>query len=101
MTFSSFPDSDPALSEVSNQRALKVLRRVREKLTGFDFSTKTAVDVPTQVRFLIEQATSNENLCQNYIGWYAYHPHTSLSHPTVYTVITITVFFFAFRCPFW
>lgn len=37
---------------------------------GRDFSHDETLDVPTQVELLIKQATSHENLCQCYIGWY-------------------------------
>ncbi|KAI9778323.1 MAG: phosphatidylinositol kinase- protein kinase tor1 [Candelina submexicana] len=58
--------------EVQNARALQVLARVKEKLTGRDFSTGTRTEelnVPDQVDRLLQQATSLENLCQHYIGW--------------------------------
>ncbi len=58
--------------EVQNARALQVLSRVKEKLTGRDFSTGTRTEelnVPDQVDRLLQQATSLENLCQHYIGW--------------------------------
>ena len=61
-------DGDNA-PDASNKRALKIVRRVREKLTGRDFSSDETVDVPKQVQLLIELATSHENLCQCYIGW--------------------------------
>ena len=64
--FQSDGDSAP---DTSNKRALKIVRRVREKLTGRDFAAEDVVDVPKQVQLLIEQATSHENLCQCYIGW--------------------------------
>ena len=57
--------------EVMNQqqprrtiRAVKIMSRVREKLTGNDFNRDQPVDIPTQVELLIKQATSYENLCQ-------------------------------------
>ncbi|XP_048736860.2 serine/threonine-protein kinase mTOR-like [Ostrea edulis] len=56
-------------SEVINKKALSIINRVRDKLTGRDFSSGDAIDVPTQVELLIKQATSHENLCQCYIGW--------------------------------
>ncbi len=54
-----------------NERALSVLQRVSKKLTGRDFGD-TAMDVPTQVDRLVQQATSAENLCQSYMGWYGF-----------------------------
>lgn len=41
-------------------------------LLGRDFSHDETLDVPTQVELLIKQATSHENLCQCYIGWYVF-----------------------------
>ncbi|XP_071445181.1 serine/threonine-protein kinase mTOR [Hetaerina americana] len=55
--------------EALNKKALAIVTRVREKLTGRDFSHEEALDVKHQVELLIQQATSNENLCQCYIGW--------------------------------
>jgi serine/threonine-protein kinase mTOR len=55
--------------EVQNQRAIQVLARVKEKLTGRDFKPDQELDVEEQVAKLIGQATSVENLCQHYIGW--------------------------------
>jgi len=55
--------------EALNKKALDVIHRVRDKLTGRDFDPKECLDVHKQVDFLIQQATSNENLCQCYIGW--------------------------------
>ncbi|XP_054777757.1 serine/threonine-protein kinase TOR isoform X2 [Prosopis cineraria] len=82
-------------NEVLNERAVVVMARMSHKLTGRDFSTcssgssssiQHAVDhsglisgdtrevdhglsVKLQVQKLINQATSHENLCQNYVGW--------------------------------
>ncbi|XP_062082941.1 serine/threonine-protein kinase TOR [Humulus lupulus] len=83
-------------NEVLNERAVVVMARMSNKLTGRDFSTcssvsstnavQQAVDhntlisgdtrevehglsVKLQVQKLIIQATSHENLCQNYVGW--------------------------------
>ncbi|KAH9655483.1 serine/threonine-protein kinase TOR [Citrus sinensis] len=81
-------------SEVLNGRAVVVMARMSNKLTGRDFSStplptssiQQAVDhstlisgdsrevdhglsVKLQVQKLIIQATSHENLCQNYVGW--------------------------------
>lgn len=55
--------------EVQNERALKVLERVKVKLTGRDFKPEEELNVERQVAKLIGQATSVENLCQHYIGW--------------------------------
>lgn len=55
--------------EVQNARALQVLARVKEKLTGRDFKHHEELNVGDQVDKLLVQATSVENLCQHYIGW--------------------------------
>ncbi|KAG9508887.1 Serine/threonine-protein kinase mTOR, partial [Fragariocoptes setiger] len=53
----------------ANAKALAVVNRVRDKLTGRDFDPCVTLDVPKQIDLLIKQATSHENLCQCYIGW--------------------------------
>ena len=59
--------------EVLNERAVAVMKRLGDKLTGRDFSPDgesiESDSVPAQVQRLIQQATSHESLCQNYIGW--------------------------------
>ena len=55
--------------EVQNARALQVLARVREKLTGRDFKKDQELEIPIQVEKLLSEATNLENLCQHYIGW--------------------------------
>ncbi len=62
---------------VLNERALKVIRRVQDKLTGTDFHSSSEedgepLDVQDQVQRLIVQATSSENLSQLFIGWCAF-----------------------------
>ena len=60
--------------EALNERALKVIKRVQDKLSGTDFHSPNeeageALDVQEQVQRLIVQATSSENLSQLFIGW--------------------------------
>ncbi|KAL9117635.1 MAG: hypothetical protein Q9187_005823 [Circinaria calcarea] len=62
-------DHNGANREIQNARAVQVLARVKEKLTGRDFRPDNELDVEQQVAKLIGQATSVENLCQHYIGW--------------------------------
>ncbi|CAK4398619.1 unnamed protein product, partial [Aphanomyces euteiches] len=64
-------ESDGALSDALNKKAVTVIRRVQSKLTGRDFfgDDKEPLDVAAQVQRLIVQATSHENLCQSYLGW--------------------------------
>lgn len=62
--------------EALNEKALNVIRRVQDKLSGTDFNSGSDAadpsDVPEQVQRLIVQATSSENLCQLFIGWCAF-----------------------------
>lgn len=57
-------------NEKLNYKAVVVINRVRDKLTGRDFdSSSKSLGISQQVDLLISQATSHENLCQCYIGW--------------------------------
>ncbi|XP_031383805.1 serine/threonine-protein kinase TOR isoform X3 [Punica granatum] len=81
-------------NEFLNERAVVVMARMSNKLTGRDFSTSSVsasspqhhmdhsnlisgdsrevehgLSVKLQVQKLIIQARSHENLCQNYVGW--------------------------------
>lgn len=62
------PANETESKEVQNARALQVLSRVKEKLTGRDFGGAEATTA-MQVDRLIKEATNLENLCQHYIGW--------------------------------
>jgi phosphatidylinositol kinase/protein kinase (PI-3 family) len=65
-----------AAEDSLNEKALKVIRRVQDKLNGTDFEdraeTGEPLDVVNQVQRLIVQATSMENLSQLFIGWCAF-----------------------------
>jgi FKBP12-rapamycin complex-associated protein len=73
MAAASLANNEPA--DAQNARALEVLDRVAQKLTGRDFKGHTGgeggeeLDVVSQVSKLIGDATNLENLCQHYIGW--------------------------------
>jgi FKBP12-rapamycin complex-associated protein len=62
-------------TEVLNERAVAVMLRMSHKLTGRDATAEGAAvpadpdSVSQQVQRLIALATSNEALCQSYIGW--------------------------------
>lgn len=62
-------------NEALNERAVAVMKRTSDKLTGRDWVADggpggaDADSIPAQVERLIQQATSHENLCQSYIGW--------------------------------
>ena len=56
------------------EKAVIVIRRVMDKLTGLDFydpkaPKQAALDIPEQVDRLIKQATANENLALSFFGW--------------------------------
>jgi len=61
------PDGDA--QETQNERAMQVLDRVKEKLTGHDFRPDEELTYILQVDKLLIEATKLENLCQHYIGW--------------------------------
>ncbi|KAF4546613.1 Phosphatidylinositol 3-kinase tor2 protein [Lasiodiplodia theobromae] len=61
--------NEPEAREEQNARALQVLSRVKQKLTGRDFKPQEELNVNNQVDRLIREATNLENLCQHYIGW--------------------------------
>jgi serine/threonine-protein kinase mTOR len=62
-------EMETEIKEVLNARAIEVLARVKEKLTGKDFKKTEELQVEAQVDRLIREATNLENLCQHYIGW--------------------------------
>jgi serine/threonine-protein kinase mTOR len=62
-------NGDGDAAEVQNARAIEVLDRVQQKLTGRDFKPDEELTVVDQVNKLIVEATNLENLCQHYIGW--------------------------------
>ena len=43
--------------------------RIKKKLLGRDFKENEVLLIEDQVKKLIIQATSHENICQAYIGW--------------------------------
>ena len=62
-------NGDAEATEVQNARAIEVLDRVQQKLTGRDFKANEELTVVDQVNKLIVEATNLENLCQHFIGW--------------------------------
>ncbi|GAW17652.1 hypothetical protein ANO14919_071120 [Xylariales sp. No.14919] len=63
------PAQDGEMTEIQNARAVEVLDRVNQKLTGRDFKATEELEVVQQVNKLVIEATKLENLCQHYIGW--------------------------------
>ncbi|CEQ40386.1 SPOSA6832_01995, partial [Sporobolomyces salmonicolor] len=59
---------DDAVGQI-NARAVQVVERVQQKLTGRDFKPTVVLSINDQVDKLIAQATSLENLSQCFIGW--------------------------------
>jgi FKBP12-rapamycin complex-associated protein len=57
------------MTELLNKKAVEVLDRVMEKLTGNDFNDRKELGVIEQVDRLIKEARSIKNLSQSYIGW--------------------------------
>jgi len=88
LTLLSEAQGQPGAQEVRNERALFVYNRVQHKLTGQssqshylmnvylrfllgrDFNPDVTLTVSAQVDKLIIQATSLENLCQCFSGWF-------------------------------
>jgi phosphatidylinositol kinase/protein kinase (PI-3 family) len=69
-------DEGLAAEEALNEKALKIIRRIQDKLNGTDFEDRAengeSLDVIDQVQRLTVQATSVENLSQLFIGWCAF-----------------------------
>ena len=55
-----------------NRRAIEVVARINDKLSGLDFANTTPFTVAEQVEYLIYQATAVENLCTAYVGYHAF-----------------------------
>ena len=62
-------NNDEIEFEELNKIAQLVLNRINQKLTGFDFNNDSQLTVKEQIDRLINQATSDENLSQSYLGW--------------------------------
>jgi len=67
--FNQYEENDEYDLEELNKIAQIVLDRIHSKLSGTDFNPYIVYDVKSQVNKLIQQATSNENLAQSYLGW--------------------------------
>ena len=68
-TNSTTAESGADAAEIQNEKAVQVLNRVKEKLTGHDFKPDEELTPILQVDKLLLEATKLENLCQHYIGW--------------------------------
>ena len=67
--YNELEEKDNVESDELNQIAKIVLERISDKLNGTDFNKNEELKVNEQVRRLINQATSHENLSQSYLGW--------------------------------
>ena len=67
--FNQYEENDEIDLEELNKIAQIVLDRIDDKLSGTDFNPDIIYDVKSQIDKLIQQATSNENLAQSYLGW--------------------------------
>ena len=67
--FNQYEENDEMDLEELNKIVQIVLDRIQDKLSGTDFNPEIVYDVKTQIDKLIQQATSNENLAQSYLGW--------------------------------
>ena len=65
-------EKDDTESDDFNQVVKIALERVSDKLKGTDFNKNEELKIGEQVKRLIRQATSHENLSQSYIGWCPY-----------------------------
>jgi FKBP12-rapamycin complex-associated protein len=65
-------DEAEGTGEQLNERAITVIARISNKLTGRDYNPDEELKTNTQVDFLIRQAMSQENLAQAYVGWCAF-----------------------------
>ena len=59
--------SEPQL----NEKAVAIVKRISDKLSGMDFGNREPISVGEQVDKLIVQATDHENLAQCFAGWVA------------------------------
>jgi serine/threonine-protein kinase mTOR len=55
--------------EQINEKAVKALERVKQKLKGTDFNEHEELTVEQQVSRLIQEASSSINICQSWPGW--------------------------------
>ena len=67
--YNELEEKDDVESDDLNQIAKIVLERISDKLNGTDFNKNEELKVNEQVRRLINQATSHENLSKSYLGW--------------------------------
>lgn len=68
--------SIPTTGETTNEKAVDTMKYIRHRINGTgrnmknDINTELAVEA--QVKYLIDEATSLDNLCQMFLGWAAH-----------------------------
>ena len=68
--YNEFEEKDDFIeSDDMNEIVKMVLERISDKLNGTDFNKNEELKISEQVKRLISQAKSHENLSQSYIGW--------------------------------
>ena len=75
MSLMAWEDGQGAPEEQQNEQALKITKRIKEKLNGRDFgdhTAKSAVNVEEQVDKLVDSAQRKEHLAQMFVGWCAF-----------------------------
>lgn len=60
------------MHEALNAKAISVIQRVSDKLSGQDFAGRGTLDESAQVDLLFQQATSTENLATAFLGFCGY-----------------------------
>jgi FKBP12-rapamycin complex-associated protein len=56
-------------AETLNKKSTEAVARIKAKLQGNDFRNYPNLSTVNQVDALISQASSDENVCQAYLGW--------------------------------
>jgi len=56
-------------SSDESDAARRVLTRIKQKLQGYEDPNGNAMSVKGQVKFLINEAQSTDNLCRLFVGW--------------------------------
>jgi FKBP12-rapamycin complex-associated protein len=67
--YNEFEEKDYIESDDLNRIIKIVLERVSDKLNGTDFKKNEELKISKQIRRIISQATSHENLSQSYLYW--------------------------------
>uniref|UniRef100_A0A6B2LYN4 FATC domain-containing protein n=1 Tax=Arcella intermedia TaxID=1963864 RepID=A0A6B2LYN4_9EUKA len=60
--------STAASVSTRNIHAVNIVKRVKEKLEGYD-GTNEPMSIAQQVDWVIKESTSTDNLCKMYEGW--------------------------------